>query len=56
MLISYARNGDEIRKPRHRGSRANADVLAFVILVNPKGRPKFMKLGMLSWSGINMPW
>ena len=45
MLMSHARNEDEIRTPRHRGSPANVDVLAFVILVNPK----FMKLGMLSW-------
>ena len=36
MLISQARNGDEIRKPRHRGSPANIEVPAFVILVNPK--------------------
>ena len=36
MLISHARNGDEFRTPRHRGSPANVDVLAFVILVNPK--------------------
>ena len=36
MLMSHARNGDEFRTPRHRGSPANVEVLAFVILVNPK--------------------
>ena len=36
MLMSHARNGDEFHTPRHRGSPANVDVLAFVILVNPK--------------------
>ena len=36
MLMSHARNGDEFRTPRHRGSSAKIDVLAFVILVNPK--------------------
>ena len=36
MLMSHARNGDEFRTPRHRGSPANIDVLPFVILVNPK--------------------
>ena len=33
MLMSHARNGDEFRTPRHRGSPANVEVLAFVILV-----------------------
>ena len=36
MLMSHARNGDEFWSPRHRGTPANVDVLAFVILVNPK--------------------
>ena len=36
MLMSRAGNGDEFRTPRHHGSPANVDVLAFVILVNPK--------------------
>ena len=36
MLMSHARNGDEFRTPRHCGSPANVEVLAFVILVNPK--------------------
>ena len=35
MLMSGARNGDEFRTPRHRGSPANVNVLAFVIIVNP---------------------
>ena len=36
MLMSQWRNGDEFRTPRHRGSPANVEVLAFVILVNTK--------------------
>ena len=35
MLMSHARNEDEFQTPRHRGSPANVEVLAFVILVNP---------------------
>ena len=36
MLMSHARNGDEFWTPRHRGSPEKFEVLAFVILVNPK--------------------
>ena len=36
LLRSHARNGDEFRTPRCRGSPAMAELLAFVILVNPK--------------------
>ena len=36
MLMSHARNGDEFRTPRHRGSPANIGVPTYVILVNPK--------------------
>ena len=36
MLRSHARNGNEFETPGHRGSPANVEVLALVILVNPK--------------------
>jgi hypothetical protein len=36
MLKSHARNGNKFQTPRHRGSAANAEILGFEILVNPK--------------------
>ena len=33
--MSHARNGDEFQTAQHRGSPANIEVLAIVILVNP---------------------
>ena len=36
MLRSHARKGNEFQTPRHCGSAANAEILGFEILVNPK--------------------
>ena len=56
MLRSHARNGNECQAPCHRHSAANIEILGFLNSSKSKTRLKFMKLGMLSWSGINMPW
>ena len=56
MLRSHARNGNEFQTPGHRWLPAKHWDAWFSNSSNSKTRLKFMKLGMLSWSGINMPW
>ena len=56
MLRSHARNGNEFRTPGHRWLPAKHWDAWFLNSSKSKTRLKFMKLGMLSWSGINMPW
>ena len=56
MLRSHARNGNKFKTPGHRWLPAKHWDAWFKILVNPKLVWNFKKLGMLSWSGINMPW
>ena len=43
---SHAKNENKIQTSGHRGSVENIEKLGF----------KIMKLGMVSWCGINMPW
>ena len=50
MLRSHASNGKEFRTPGHRWDAW------FLNSSKSKTRLKFMKLHMLSWSGINMLW
>ena len=56
MLRSHARNGHEFQTPSHRWFSAKQWDAWFWNCSKSKTRLKFMKLGMLSWSGINMPW
>ena len=56
MLRSHARNGNEFQRPGHRWLPAKHWDAWFLNSSKSKTRLKFMKLGMLSWSGINMPW
>ena len=56
MLRSHARNGNEFQTPGHRWLPAKHWDATFLNSSKSKTRLKFMKLGMLSCSGINMPW
>ena len=56
MLRPDARNGNEFQTPGHRWLPAKHWDAWFLNSSKSKTRPKFMKLDMLSWSGINMPW
>ena len=56
MLRSHARNGNEFQTPGHRWLPAKHWDAWFLYSSKSKTHLKFMKLGMLSWSGINMPW
>ena len=56
MLRSHARNGNEFQTPWHRWLPAKHWDAWFLNSSKSKTRLKFMKLGMLSWSGINMSW
>ena len=56
MLRSHARNGFEFQTPGHRWLPAKHWDAWFLNSSKSKTHLKFMKLGMLSWSGINMPW
>ena len=56
MLRSQARNGNECPTPGHRWLPAKHWDAWFLNSSKSKTRLKFMKLGMLSWSGINMTW
>ena len=55
MLRSHARNENEFQTPRHHRSAADIEIHG---LNSSKSKTclKFMKLGMLSWNGINMLW
>ena len=56
MLRSHARNGNEFKTPGHRCLPEKHSDAWFLNSSKSKTRLKFMKLGMLSWSGINMLW
>ena len=56
MLRSHARNGNEFQTPGHRWLPAKHWYAWFLNSSKSKTRLKFMKLGMVSWTGINMPW
>ena len=56
MLRSHARNGSEFQTSGHRWLPAKHWDAWFLNSSKPKTRLKFMKLGILSWGGINMPW
>ena len=56
MLRSHARNGNEFQTPGNSWLPAKHWDAWFLNSSKSKTRLKFMKLGMLSWSGINMPW
>ena len=56
MLRSHARNGNEFQTPGHRWLPAKHWDASFLNSSKSKTHLKFMKLGMLSWRGINMPW
>ena len=56
MLRSHARNGNEFQTPGHRWLPTKHWDAWFLNSSKSKTRLKFMKLGMLSWCGINMPW
>ena len=56
MLRSHARNGNEFQTPSHRWLPAKQWDAWFSNSSKSKTRLKFMKLDMLSWSGIYMPW
>ena len=56
MLRYHARNGNEFQTPGHRWLPAKHWDAWFLNSSKSKTRLKFMKLGMVSWSGINMPW
>ena len=56
MLRSHARNGNEFQTPGHRRLPAKRWDTLFLNSSKSKTHLKFMKLGMLSWSGINMQW
>ena len=53
---SHARDGNEIQTPGRCWLPAKHWDAWFLNSSKYKTRMKFMKLGMLSWSGINMPW
>ena len=53
---SHARDGIEIQTPGHYWLLAKHWDAWFLNSSKSKTRLKFMKLGMLSWSGIDMPW
>ena len=53
---SHARNGNEFQTPGHRWLPAKHWNAWFLNSSKSKTHLEFMKLGMLSWSGINMPW
>ena len=55
MLRSHARYGNEFQTPGHRWLPAKHWDAWFLNSSKSKTRLKFMKIGMLSWSGINMP-
>ena len=52
MLRSHARNGNEFHTPGHRWLPAKYWDAWFLNYSKSKTHLKFMKLGMLSWSGI----
>ena len=52
---SHARDGNEIQTPGHCWLPAKCWDAWFLNSSKSKTRLKFMKLGMLSWSSINMP-
>ena len=56
MLRSHARYGNEFQTPGHCWLPAKHWDTRFLNSSKSKTRLKFMKLGMLSWSGINMSW
>ena len=56
MLRSHARNGNEFRTPGHRWLPAKHWDAWFLNSSKSKTHLEFMKLGMLSGSGIKMPW
>ena len=56
MLRSHARNGNEFQTLGHRRLPAKHWDAWFLNSSKSRTRLKFMKLGMLSWSGINMTW
>ena len=56
MLRSHARNGNEFQTPGHRWLPAKHWDAWFLNSSKSKTRLKFMKHGMLSWSGIKMLW
>ena len=56
MLRSHARNGNVFQTPGHHWLPAKHWDAWFLNFSKSKTHLKFMKLGMLSWSGINMSW
>ena len=54
MLRSHARNVNEFQTPGHRWLPVKHWDVWFLNSSKSKTRLKFMKVGMLSWSGINM--
>ena len=56
MLSSHARNGNEFQTLGHRWLLAKHWDAWFLNSSKSKTILNYMKLGMLSWSGINMPW
>ena len=56
MLRCNAINGNEFQTTGHRWLPAKHWDAWFLKSSKSKTRLKFMKLGMLSWSGINMSW
>ena len=56
MLRSHARNGNEFQTLGHRWLPAKHWDAWFLNSSKYKTFLKFMEPGMLSWSGINMPW
>ena len=56
MLRSHARNGNEFQTPGHHWLPAKHWDAWFLNSSKSKTQLKFMKLGMLSWSDINMSW
>ena len=56
MLKSHTRNGNEFQTPWNHWLLAKHWDAWFLNSSKSKTRLKFMKLGMLSWSGMNMPW
>ena len=53
---SRARDGNEFQTPGHCWLPAKRWDAWFLNSTKSKTHLKFLKLGMLSWSGINMPW
>ena len=56
MLRSHARNGNEFQTPGHRWLPEKHWDAWFLNSSKSKTCLKFMKLGMLSWRGINILW